>query len=161
MIKPNPKSTAFTAVKAQCTTLVIAALTTVLLISSCKNVPPVTSGMGTDQIAPGQKYNKHLQVDNPDLAKKLYISDIRSRANNDLLEVNLTLTSTYQKTLQLQYHFTWFDKDGFVVEANKSPWQPVDLHGMQTAAVPGLAPTTQVTSFSLYVREVPEKFFKF
>jgi hypothetical protein len=32
---------------------------------------------------------------------------------------------------------------------------------MQTATVPGLAPTAQVVSFSLYVREVPEKFFKF
>jgi len=141
--------------------LLIAVLTTTLLISGCKNVPPVTSGMGSDQIAPGQKYSKHLQVHNPKLGKKLHISDIRSRTSNELLEINLSLTSTYEKTLKLQYQFTWFDKDGFVIEAGKSPWQPLDLHGMQTATVPGLAPTTQVASFSLYVREVPEKFFKF
>ena len=141
--------------------LLVAALSTTLLISACKNVPPVTSGMGSDQIAPGQKFSKHLQVDNPKLAKKLHISDIRSRTNNELLQVNLSLTSTYKKTLQLQYHFAWFDKDGFVIEAGKSPWQPLDLHGMQTATMPGLAPTTKVASFSLYVREVPEKFFKF
>ncbi|TWX65660.1 DUF1425 domain-containing protein [Colwellia demingiae] len=141
--------------------LLIAALTATLLISGCKNVPPVTSGMGSDQIAPGQKFSKHLQVHNPELGKKLHISDIRSRTSNELLEINLSLTSTYEKTLKLQYQFTWFDKDGFVIEAGKSPWQPLDLHGMQTATVPGLAPTTQVASFSLYVREVPEKFFKF
>ncbi|MCJ8292775.1 MAG: YcfL family protein [Colwellia sp.] len=141
--------------------LFVAALSTTLLISACKNVPPVTSGMGSEQIAPGQKFSSHLQVHNPELGKKLHISDIRSRTNNDLLEVNLSLTSTYKKTLKLQFHFTWFDKDGFVIEAGKSPWQPLDLHGMQTAALPGLAPTTQVASFSLYVREVPEKFFKF
>jgi len=120
-----------------------------------------SSGTGTDQIAPGQKFSKHLQVDNPELGKKLHISDIRSRTNNDFLEINLSLTSTYKKTLKLQYQFTWFDKDGFVIEAGKSPWQPLDLHGMQTATVPGLAPTTQVASFSIYVREVPEEFFKF
>lgn len=141
--------------------LLIAALTATLLISGCKNVPPVTSGMGSDQIAPGQKFSKHLQVHNPELGKKLHISDIRSRTSNELLEINLSLTSTYEKTLKLQYQFTWFDNDGFVIEAGKSPWQPLDLHGMQTATVPGLAPTTQVASFSLYVREVPEKFFKF
>jgi uncharacterized protein YcfL len=141
--------------------LLIAALTTTLLISGCKNVPPITAGMGSDQIAPGQKFSKHLQVHNPDLGKKLHISDIRSRTNNDLLEINLSLTSTDKKTLKLQYQFTWFDKDGFVIEAGKSPWQPLDLHGMQTATVPGLAPTNHVASFSLYVREVPEKFFKF
>ncbi|WP_157443002.1 YcfL family protein [Colwellia piezophila] len=141
--------------------LLVAALSVTLFISACKNVPPVTSGVGSDQIAPGQKFSKHLQLHNPKLAKKLHISDIRSRTNNDLLEVNLSLTSTYKKTLQLQYQFTWFDKDGFVLEAGKSPWQPLDLHGMQTATVPGLAPTTTVASFSLYVREVPEEFFKF
>ena len=141
--------------------LLIAALTATLLISGCKNVPPVTSGMGSDQIAPGQKFSKHLQVHNPELGNKLHISDIRSRTSNELLEINLSLTSTYEKTLKLQYQFTWFDNDGFVIEAGKSPWQPLDLHGMQTATVPGLAPTTQVASFSLYVREVPEKFFKF
>jgi uncharacterized protein YcfL len=141
--------------------ILIAALTTTLLIGGCKNVPPVTSGTGTSQIAPGQKFEKHLQVHNPELGTKLHISDIRSRTNNDLLEINLSLTSTYKKTLKLQYQFTWFDADGFVIEAGKSPWQPLDLHGMQTATVPGLAPTTHVASFSLYVREVPEKFFKF
>jgi len=143
------------------TALLITALATTLFLSACKNIPPVTSGMGSDQIAPGQKFSKHLQVDNPELGKKLHISDIRSRTNNDLLEINLSLTSTYKKTLKLQYQFSWFDKDGFVIEAGKSPWQPLDLHGMQTETVPGLAPTTNVASFSLYVREVPEKFFKF
>ena len=139
----------------------ISVLTTTLLISGCKNIPAVTSGMGSDQIVPGQKFEKHLQVHNPDLGKKLHISDISSRTNQALLEINLALTSTYKKTLKLQYQFTWFDKGGFVIEAGKSPWQPLDLHGMQTATVPGLAPTTHVASFSLYVREVPEKFFKF
>lgn len=141
--------------------LLAAALSTTLLLSGCKNVPPVTSGVGSNQIAPGQKFSKHLQVHNPELGRQLHISDIRSRTNNELLEVNLSLTSTYNKTLKLQYHFTWFDKDGFVIEAGKSPWKPLDLHGMQTATVPGLAPTTTVASFSLYVREVPEQFFKF
>lgn len=155
------KMTSLTSVSTKRTALLVAALSTTLFISACKNVPPVTSGMGSEQIVPGQKFSKHLQVDNPELGKKLHISDIRSRTNNDLLEVNLSLTSTYKKTLKLQFQFTWFDKDGFVIEAGKSPWQPLDLHGMQTATVPGLAPTTAVASFSLYVREVPEKFFKF
>ena len=143
------------------TTLLVAALATTLLLSSCKNISPVTSGVGSEQIAPGQKFSQHLQVHNAELGKNLHISDIRSRTNNDLLELNLSLTSTYEKTLKLQYHFTWFDKEGFVIEAGKSPWKPLDLHGMQTAIVPGLAPTTHVASFSLYVREVPEKFFRY
>lgn len=132
-----------------------------LFISACKNIPPVTSGIGSDQISQGQKYEKHLQVHNKELGAQLHISDIRSRNTNDLLDINLSLTSTYKKSLQLQYQFQWFDSEGFAIEAGKSPWQPLELHGMQTITVAGLAPTAEVSTFSLYVREVPEKFFKF
>jgi uncharacterized protein YcfL len=134
---------------------------TSFIISACKNLPPVTSGIGTSQITPEQKYSEHLQIDNKKLAAKLYISDVKSRLNNDLLQLNLTLTSRYKKSLQLQYQFQWFDKGGFVIEAGKSPWHALELHGMQTASVSALAPSTNVTTFSLYVREVPEKFFKY
>lgn len=143
------------------TPLLLLFLLSAFFISACKNVPPVTSGIGSEQLTPGHQYSKHLLVDNKKLAKQLYISEIKSRKKNDLLQVNLSLTSTYKKSLQLQYQFQWFDQDGFAVEAGKSPWQPLDLHGMQTQTVASLAPTANVASFSLYVREVPEKFFKY
>lgn len=141
--------------------LLLLLVISIFFISGCINVPPVTSGIGSDQLYPGQKYNKHLQIDSKKLAGQLHISEIKSRKQNDLLQVNLSLTSTYKKSLQLQYQFQWFDKDGFVIEAGKSPWQPLELHGMQTTTVESLAPTPQVATFSLYVRDVPEKFFKF
>lgn len=136
-------------------------IVTGFFITACKNIPPVTSGIGSSQIAPGQKYNEHLQIDNKQLAEQLYISDVKSRTSNDFLQLNLTLTSRYKKSLQLQYQFQWFDKDGFAIEAGKSPWQALELHGMQTATVAGLAPSIKVSTFSLYVREVPETFFKY
>lgn len=141
--------------------LLITSLLTIGFISGCKNVPPVTAGIGTGQISQQQKLNEHLQVQNTELGKKLYITDIRSRTTNGHLDVNLSLTSAYEKTLNLQYQFTWFDKDGFVIEQGKSPWKPLALHGMQTATVSGVAPTGAVTTFSIYAREVPEKHFKF
>jgi len=136
-------------------------IVTSFFITACKNVPPVTSGIGSSQIEPAQEYSKHLQTDNKQLAVKLHISDIKSRTINDLLQLNLTLASRYEKSQQLQYQFQWFDQDGFAIETGKSPWQALELHGMQTATVTGLAPSTKVSTFSIYVREVPEKFFKF
>ena len=141
--------------------VLIVLIITGFFISACKNVPPVTSGIGSTPIAPEQQYSEHLQLDNKQLASKLFISDIKSRTNNDLLQVNTTLTSRDKKSLQLQYQFQWFDKDGFAIEVGKSPWKPLELHGMQTATAAGLAPSTKVATFSIYVREVPEKFFKF
>ncbi|MDX2369831.1 MAG: YcfL family protein [Colwellia sp.] len=133
----------------------------IFFISACINVPPVTSGIGSEQLALEQEYSKHLQVHNEKLASRLHISEIKSRKQSDLLQVNLSLTSTYKKSLQLQYQFQWFDQDGFIIEAGKSPWQSIELHGMQTKTVESLAPTPHVATFSLYVREVPEKFFKY
>ncbi|MFT7009255.1 MAG: hypothetical protein ACJAXJ_003803 [Colwellia sp.] len=141
--------------------LLLLLVLSIFFIGGCVNVPPVTSGIGSEQIYPGQKYSKQLQIDNKKLAGRLHISEIKSRKQNDLLQVNLSLTSTYKKSLQLQYQFQWFDQDGFVIEAGKSPWQPLELHGMQTTTVENLAPTPQVATFSLYVREVPKKFFKY
>ena len=133
----------------------------IFFLGACVNVLPVTSGIGSEQLALEQQYSKHLEVHNKKLAKQVYISDIKSRKKNDLLQINLSLTSSYKKSLQLQYKFRWFDQDGFVIEAEKSTWQPLELHGMQTEIVASLAPTSQVATFSLYVREVPEKFFKY
>ena len=139
----------------------IAVFLTSVLVVGCKNVPPVTSGTGTSKIVQGDDFSQHLEVHNPDLADKLQITDIKSRKTNDLLEVNLELTSSYKKSLQLQYHFNWFDTEGFVIEPGKAAWKPLELHGFQTATLRGIAPTTTVASFSVYVREVPEKAFKF
>ncbi len=140
--------------------MVTALVASTMLLAGC-TIAPVTSGTGAEKLVQGDDFKKHLQVDNAELGKKLHISEVKSRKTNGLLEINLALTSSYKKSQQLQYHFKWFDKDGFVLEANKAPWKPLELHGFQTATVKGLAPSVAVESFSVYVREVPEKYYKF
>jgi len=133
-----------------------------LFVMGCANTtPPITSGTGTSVMTQGDDFSKHLKVDNPKLAKKLKISEVKSRKINGLLEVNLQLASTFKKSLKLQYHFNWFDAQGFVVESRKTPWKPVELHGFQSTTLRGLAPNEQVASFNVYVREIPEKAYKY
>jgi len=130
-----------------------------LLLVGC--AAPITSGTGTSAMTQGEDFSKHLEVHNPKLGKKLKIIDVKSRKTNDLLEINLQLKSTYKKSLKLQYHFNWFDAQGFVIESRKTPWKPLELHGFQATALRGLAPNEQVTSFTVYVREVPEKAYRY
>jgi uncharacterized protein YcfL len=137
-------------------------LLSTLVISGCANKkPPVTSGTGTSAMIQGDDFSKHLEVHNADLAKRLFISSVKSRTSNGLLEVNLQLTSRYEKSQKLQYHFNWFDADGFVIEARKTPWKPLELHGQQSTTLRGLAPNINVSSFNVYVREIPEKAYKY
>jgi uncharacterized protein YcfL len=102
-----------------------------------------------------------LKVDNPKLAQRLFISNVLTRKTNDLLDVNLEITSTYKKTQNLQYQFSWFDKQGFVIEQDKEPWKSVSLHGNQIVNVGAIAPNSEVAKFKLYVREVNEEVYRF
>jgi len=137
-------------------------LLSALAITGCaNNKPPVTSGIGTSVMTQGDDLSKHLKVDNAKLAKRLLISEIKSRKSNGLLEINLQLSSRYEKSQRLQYHFNWFDSEGFVIEAGKTPWIALELHGQQSTTLRGLAPSIKVSTFNVYVREIPEKAYKY
>jgi uncharacterized protein YcfL len=138
--------------------IVIAAIT---LLGCANKTPPVTSGAGTSAMTQGDDFSKHLEVHNAKLAERLAITNVKSRRTNDLLEINLELTSTYEKSQKLQFHFNWFDAQGFVIEARKTPWQPLELHGQQSTTLRGLAPNTNANSFNVYVREIPEKAYEY
>ena len=141
--------------------LAVILLSTIVTASCANKQPPVTAGTGTSAMTQGDDFSKHLEVHNTDLAKRLFISDVKSRKINDLMEINLTLTSRYEKSQKLQYHFNWFDEAGFVIEAGKTPWVPLELHGKQSTTLRGLAPNINVSTFSVYVREIPEKAYKY
>lgn len=96
-------------------------LSALVIVGCANNKPPITSGTGTSVMTQGDDFSKHLEVHNTDLAQRLFISKVKSRKSNGLLEVNLELTSRYEKSQKLQYHFNWFDGEGFVIEPRKHP----------------------------------------
>jgi uncharacterized protein YcfL len=139
---------------------IISILFIAVILGAC-TIKPNTYGTGTGQIEPNSSWQNMLKVDNPKLAQRLFISNVLSRKTNDLLDVNLEITSTYKKTQNLQYQFSWFDKQGFVIEQDKEPWKSVSLHGNQIVNVGAIAPNSEVAKFKLYVREVNEEVYRF
>lgn len=123
----------------------------VCLLAACSS-RPTTSGIAVEQS--GTKYQQQLKVNNPKLGKRLSITDVKTRQTNQLTDVVVTLSSQYKKSQYLQYQFTWYDGDGFVIKGNHSPWQAVTLFGFANMQLPGLAPTPNAVTFSLAVREV-------
>lgn len=128
-------------------------LLSVCLLAACSN-RPVTSGISVEQHA---NHQQQLKVNNPKLGKKLAITDVKTRQTNQLTDIVVTLSSKYKKSQYLQYQFTWFDKDGFVIKGNHSPWQALTLFGFANVQLPALAPTSDAVTFSLAVREVSTK----
>lgn len=136
-------------------------LSVVLAIAGCHKPPPVSSGVGAESITNEIPPATYLKIDNAELAEKVSISEVKHRRTNELLEVNVELSSQFKKSQKLQYHFNWFDENGFVVEEGKSPWKPIELHGHQSLTLRGVAPSSTATSFNVYVRAASSNAYKY
>lgn len=136
-------------------------LAVLLILSTACSQTPNTSGIGAEQVKRASSFDQYLKTDNQEMAQVLSISALKSRTVNGLLEVNALLLSVSDKTQKLQYQFTWFDEQGFAVEANKTPWKSLSLHGGQSKYLKAVAPTPQASTFSVYVRGAHSKAYEF
>ncbi len=130
----------------------------IVTLVGCHSTPsPVSSGIGAESVTNEIPPATYLKVDNELLAEHITISDVKHRRINDLLEVNVELSSQFERSQQLQYQFNWFDDQGFSVESGKAPWKPLEVHGLQSSFIRGVAPSVKANSFNVYVRYAPPK----
>ncbi|WP_448213965.1 YcfL family protein [Colwellia sp. MEBiC06753] len=132
-----------------------------ILVAGCASKGPVTTGIGLDAKYEFGQLTTSQQVDNPQLNERLTINSAKSKITNDLLVSNVVLTSQYQYSQNLQYQFTWFDGDGFVIEPNQQAWKALQLHGGQQINLAGIAPNASARAFKFYVRYANEQAYKF
>jgi len=113
-----------------------------------------TSGIEAIGTPNDPEVKKHLLIHNDALANKVTISEMRSRTvrGGDMLQVSLTLSNLTSSDKNVQYRFSWFDSDEFEVEAGVEAWTPVNLHGMASIRIEGLAPNSSVKSYRLNVK---------
>ena len=131
-----------------CFAKVFAPIMLVTILSGCS-----TSGIEAIGQPDDAEIKKHLLIHSDALAKKITISDMRSREVGGLLEVNLKLTNLTSSDKAVAYRFSWFDGDEFEVEPATDAWTPVNLHGAQNMTVRGVAPNGSVKSYRLNVKE--------
>ncbi|MCL1039705.1 YcfL family protein [Shewanella submarina] len=116
----------------------------VLLLGGCAHN---TAGVTID--SRGQ-----VTVDGSALENKLTLSDARGKVIGRFLRASALITNDKTSNLNVQYKFTWYDAEGFVVEDDASAWIPLQLYGEARQQVQGVAPNETVTGFALTVRPV-------
>lgn len=94
-----------------------------------------------------------VNYNNTVLATRVKIQNIRSRQVDNLLQVSVELHNLWDATLDFQYKFRFFDKDGFEVAADGRPWTPVLLKGNDTVTAQAVAPNPTAVSFKIYVHD--------
>ncbi|GLS84705.1 YcfL family protein [Paraferrimonas haliotis] len=99
------------------------------------------------------KSNGDTRIDNSSFGHKVTITNVRSRMQADHLQGSAMLVSKISTDFRVQYRFSWYDKNGFVLENEGQAWKSVKLHGKQQYPVQALAPNANAVDFEVYVRE--------
>jgi len=99
---------------------------------------------------------KTVVVNNKSFAKGVELTDIVARKVNNLLQIQVVLTSLKSDTIRFEHSFEWFDAEGFKVESQAEHWTPEVIYGKQVLRIEGIAPNEMAESFKFMVREPTE-----
>ncbi|MCL1077890.1 YcfL family protein [Parashewanella spongiae] len=123
---------------------ILSAFISMLCLSACA---PNTAGVKLSS-------DGSRQVDNTRVARSISVVNNQMRQVGDLLQGSATLISDSSKDQSLQYRFTWYDLQGFVVDGDSIPWTPIIIHGKQSKQIESVAPNSVAHRFEVYVRKV-------
>lgn len=132
---------------------ILAAAALFALCSGCasQNTTGITASVAPDESG---IYQQYLQADNSRLARQILLRDVRcDQTANGFLRARCTLTSTRNKTMQIQYKFAWFDAAGVEIAPDAETWRVLSLEGRETRPLMGIAPSAAAESFRIRVRD--------
>ena len=112
-----------------------------------------TSGtIGSLKVQPNNQVSTRIIFNNSFLASKIKIDDLRPSFAGDLLIAHVSVTSTHNSALDVQYKFRWYDVQGFEVAPDGAPWQPLTLFGGESKGLQATAPNPTVKEFKIEIR---------
>jgi uncharacterized protein YcfL len=126
---------------------VFAGIATVLILTACSS--GTVGGASPD----GDNYATSIDYNSTMLAMRVKVSDLRTRRADNLLQVGVDLHNHWDSTLDFQYKFKFFDKDGFEVSPDSRSWIPITITGNETAQVQAVSPNPTATTFKIYVQD--------
>ena len=102
--------------------------------------------------------DKRVQPDRS-LRKKINIVQVNeSIVNGDMTRIQVILINQKTYSLDVNYAFEWFDKNGMEVNS-KTQWKTLSFSGSEKKAISAVAPSPQAVDFILKIQE-PRPFSK-
>ncbi len=100
----------------------------------------------------GMSTSKYVMINNSKLAKGIQVVDLRQTFAGDILQAQVSVVSKSSRTQNFQYKFQWYNAQGIEVEADRFPWTPVVLSGMDSKSLSAVAPNPTVREFRVNIR---------
>lgn len=111
------------------------------------------SAGATGTVRPGEEPAAVIEYYSLQIRSRLSIADVRQRRVGDLLQVSADLQNDWQATLDFEYQFRFYDKDGFEVGSEGRPWTPLLIGGKDIVTVQATAPNPSAVRFKIIVRD--------
>lgn len=116
-----------------------------MIICSCGTVSSVTSGIALDK---GTVY-----IENKTFFKYVELIEERTTVlDGDFLKAQITIKNKYDKDINFQYQFSWYDKNGMVIKSATKGWKIFNITGKDEAVIQGICPLPDAKEFKLVVR---------
>lgn len=116
-----------------------------MIICSCGTVSSVTSGIALDK---GTVY-----IENKTFFKYVELVEERTTVlDGDFLKAQITIKNKYDKDINFQYQFSWYDKNGMVIKSATKGWKIFNIAGKDEAVIQGICPLPDAKEFKLVVR---------
>ena len=112
-----------------------------------------TSGtMASLTVQQNNQASTRLIINNPFLASKIRIDDLKASFSGDLLVSHVSVTSTLNSALDVQYKFRWYDSQDIEIAPDGAPWQPLTLYGGESKGLQAVAPNPTAKEFKIEIR---------
>lgn len=87
------------------------------------------------------------------LEGQIEVVDIKRDHSGDVLRTQVTFNNKSAFAVSYQYKFRWFDKDGFEVAPDRSPWKPENTPGRGSNTVQATAPNPSATHVEIWFKQ--------
>ena len=112
-----------------------------------------TGTTATLEETPSGEYTQYIYAPNKILWTKLSIESLAIRNAGDLKQVQFVLHNRWYWKQDFQYKVVWYDPDGFAIDPDSRPWNPVVLRGKDSHPVQATAPRSSATTFKVHVKD--------
>ena len=93
----------------------------------------------------------YILADSKSLADRVIVAAVERDMVGDLMRAHVTLKSARDRTLHIQYKFSWFDAAGVEIDPGSKPYRDLILEGRDGASITSIAPSPDAKEFKIRI----------
>ena len=124
-----------------------------LVVAGCAEYPHETAG--TSLTLKHEEGSSVLFEGNTRLKNRVQVTAVTyDKTPSGLNRVNIQLTSQDHRHLHLQYRIAWYNAEGMEIDADTRTYRPLNLEGLDSVTVTGVANSPAAVTSRLRLREM-------